>query len=163
MAGRFGASTCTSWHRFHLIRKLIKFVRTITYPAFQACVNELAKQLANLRSGIEPAAQHVQLSALVVALTLELPAVSSTVVAGHLTRAIQQHLHQLDGEISANFFLAAELPPKTDTSEKWYKSTDMLISLARVPPGTFVKVQPGSQTRSCYSTSPLRQVGTPHA
>ena len=59
----------------------------MTDPAFQAGIDELAKQLADLQTGIQPGVtQQPDLVTTITALQLELAAVSSIVSAGHTAR-----------------------------------------------------------------------------
>ena len=55
----------------------ITFVRTMTDPAFQARIDELAKQLADLQTGIQPGVtQHADLVTTITALQSKLVALA---------------------------------------------------------------------------------------
>ena len=132
----------------------------MTDPAFQARIDELAKQLADLRTGIQPnVTQQATLVTTVTALRSELAAVSTIVSTGQVARNTHALLDQPESEISANFFLLATPPPTTDVSVRWLNTTDLVSSPAGVLPVSHIQPHPGSQVRPCYSTTPVRQVG----
>ena len=85
----------------------------MTDPAFQARIDELATQLADLKTGIQPSVTaQAALVTSVTTLRSELAAVSAVVSTGTLARNIHAQLDQPASEITANFFLAAT-PPVT--------------------------------------------------
>lgn len=132
----------------------------MTDPAFQARIDELAAQLADLKTGIQPSVTaQAALVTSVTTLRSELAAVSAVVSTGTLARNIHAQLDQPASEISANFFLAATPPSTTDVSVQWLKTTDLVSSPAGVMPVTYIQPHPGSQVRPCFSTTPVRQYG----
>lgn len=131
----------------------------MTDPDYQARIDALAKELADMRTGLLPAAsQTATLTSAVVTMRSELSGVATQLADGILRRAIHKSLDQPEEEISANFFLSAEPPPTTDTSFQWLTPAALVCSPSGVLPVTYVKSQPGSQIRPCFSTTPVRQV-----
>ena len=138
----------------------ITFVRTMTDPAFQARIDEPAKQFADMRSGIQPGV--TQQGALVTAVTAfqsELAAVSSIVPTGKIAPIPHAQLDQPESEISANFYLAATPPPTTDVSVQRLKTTGLVSTPVGVMPVAHVQPHPGSQVRPCFSSTPDTQIG----
>ena len=126
---------------------------------YRARIDAIAKQLSNLQTGLQPVAtQQAALTSTVVSLRSELAAVATTVASGLLKREVHKHLDLPEEEVSANFFLSAEPPPLTDASVRWLSSADLVRSPSGVPPVSFIKPQPGSQVRPCFSSTPSRQV-----
>ena len=134
--------------------------RTMTDPALQTRINDLAKQLSDLKTGIVPSiTQQAELVKKVTELGSEVAAVRATVASDHLNRHIHTPLDQPQSEILANFHLAATLPDVSELSVEWLDETDMVTSPATVHPVRYFESQPGSQIRSCLSTTPDRQIG----
>ena len=98
----------------------------MTDPAFQASIDELATQLADLKTGIQPlVTAQAALVTSVTALRSELAAVSAVLSTGNIARNTHAQLDQPASEITANFFLAATPPSTTDVSVQWLKTTDL--------------------------------------
>jgi hypothetical protein len=132
----------------------------MTDLALQTRVNDLAKQLSDLKTGIVPSVtQQSALLKKVTELGSEVAAVRTQVNSDHLTRNVHSPLDQPQAEIVANFYLAAALPDLTEVSVEWLDKTDMVASPASVPGVRYFESQPGSQIRSCLSTTPDRQLG----
>ena len=126
---------------------------------YRTHIDAIAKQLSNLTTGLQPVAKdQATLTTAVVSLRSELAAVSSAVATGLHKRETHKQLDLSEEEISATFFLSAEPPPITDTSVQWLSPADLVRSPLGVLPVTYVKPQPGSQIRPCFSTTPIRQV-----
>ena len=132
----------------------------MTDPVFQARIDELAAQLADLQTGIQPSiTQQAVLASTVTALRSESAAVSTIVSTGQIARHTHSTLDQPESEISANFYLSATPPLTDDVSVRWLKTSDLVSSPAGVLPVSYVQPHAGSQVRPCYSSTPTRQVG----
>ena len=108
----------------------ITFVRTMTDLALQTRVNDLAKQLSDLKTGIVPSVtQQSALLKKVTELGSEVAAVRTQVNSDNLTRNVHSPLDQPQAEIIANFYLAAALPDLTEVSVEWLDKTDMVTSV----------------------------------
>ena len=108
----------------------ITFRRTMTDHAFQARIDELATQLADLKTGIQPSVtQTAALVTSVTALRSELAAVSAVVATGNIARNTHALLDQPASEIAANFFLPATPPVTTDVSVQWLRVRSALAVL----------------------------------
>ena len=132
----------------------------MTDPAFQARIDELAKQLADLQTGIQPSiTQQAVLAGSVTALRSELAAVSTVVSTGQIARLTHAQLDQPESEISANFYLSPTPPSTDDVSVQRLTTTDLVSSPAGVLPVSYIQPHPGSQVRPCCSSTHTRQVG----